>query len=63
MIQPRYAEVLLTYAEAKIGQNSSDQSAYDAINKVRQRGAANMHALPAGLTQEDYVLPFVTKEV
>ncbi len=33
----RYAEVLLTYAEAKIESNSIDQSVYDAINQVRQR--------------------------
>jgi uncharacterized membrane protein YgcG len=33
----RYAEVLLTYAEAKIEANQIDQSVYDAINKVRQR--------------------------
>jgi hypothetical protein len=33
----RYAEVLLTYAEAKIEAGQIDQSAYDAINKVRQR--------------------------
>ena len=33
----RYAEVLLTYAEAKIELNQIDQSVYDAINKVRAR--------------------------
>lgn len=33
----RYAEVLLTYAEAKIESNQIDQSVYDAINLVRQR--------------------------
>jgi starch-binding outer membrane protein, SusD/RagB family len=33
----RYAEVLLTYAEAKIESNQIDQSVYDAINQVRQR--------------------------
>src|SRR5690606_12698266 len=33
----RYAEVLLTYAEAKIELNQIDQSVYDAINKVRLR--------------------------
>ncbi|MFH6989431.1 RagB/SusD family nutrient uptake outer membrane protein [Flavobacterium collinsii] len=33
----RYAEVLLTYAEAKIELNQLDQSVYDAINKVRSR--------------------------
>ena len=33
----RYAEVLLTYAEAKIELNSLDQTVYDAINLVRNR--------------------------
>ena len=33
----RYAEVLLTYAEAKIELGEIDQSVYDAINAVRQR--------------------------
>ena len=33
----RYAEVLLTYAEAKIEANQIDQSVLDAINEVRSR--------------------------
>lgn len=33
----RYAEVLLTYAEAKIELNQIDESVYEAINKVRKR--------------------------
>ena len=33
----RYAEVLLTYAEAKIEQNQIDASVYEAINQVRHR--------------------------
>jgi hypothetical protein len=33
----RYAEVLLSYAEAKIELNQLDQSVYDAINAVRNR--------------------------
>ncbi len=33
----RYAEVLLTYAEAKIESNSIDQSVLDAINRIRAR--------------------------
>jgi hypothetical protein len=33
----RYAEVLLTYAEAKIESGAIDQSVYDAINTVRAR--------------------------
>lgn len=38
----RYAEVLLTYAEAKIESNQIDQSVYDAINEVRQREDVSM---------------------
>jgi len=42
----RYAEVLLTYAEAKIELNQLDQSVYDAINKVRNRaGMPNVDKL------------------
>jgi hypothetical protein len=33
----RYAEILLSYAEAKIEANQIDQSVYDALNKVRNR--------------------------
>lgn len=33
----RYAEILLTYAEAKIELNQIDQSVYDAIDEVRTR--------------------------
>ncbi|MDY9917608.1 MAG: RagB/SusD family nutrient uptake outer membrane protein [Proteiniphilum sp.] len=33
----RYAEVLLTYAEAKIELNELDESVYNAINQVRNR--------------------------
>ncbi|MEC5146373.1 Putative outer membrane starch-binding protein [Chitinophaga sp. 180180018-2] len=51
MILLRYAEVLLTYAEAKIELNQLDQSVYTAINTVRQRADVNMPALQPGLTQ------------
>ncbi|WP_104384396.1 RagB/SusD family nutrient uptake outer membrane protein [Sphingobacterium sp. HMA12] len=37
MILIRYAEILLTYAEAKIESASIDNSVYDAIDAVRQR--------------------------
>ncbi|MGO4288194.1 RagB/SusD family nutrient uptake outer membrane protein [Chitinophaga sp. RAB17] len=47
----RYAEVLLTYAEAKIELNQLDQTVYNAINAVRQRADVNMPVLPTGLTQ------------
>ncbi|MES1249356.1 MAG: RagB/SusD family nutrient uptake outer membrane protein [Chitinophaga rupis] len=48
----RYAEVLLTYAEAMIEQNNLDASVYDAINKVRQRGDVNMPPITTGQTQD-----------
>lgn len=37
IILMRYAEILLTYAEAKIELNEMDQTVYDAINKIRRR--------------------------
>jgi hypothetical protein len=37
MILIRYAEVLLTYAEAKIESGSIDATVYQAINQVRNR--------------------------
>jgi hypothetical protein len=37
IIVMRYAEILLTYAEAKIESNQIDASVYKAINDVRQR--------------------------
>ncbi|HTN38121.1 MAG TPA: RagB/SusD family nutrient uptake outer membrane protein [Arachidicoccus sp.] len=41
----RYAEVLLTYAEAKIELGQIDQSVIDAINKVRTRPSVTMPAV------------------
>lgn len=38
----RYAEVLLTYAEAKIQLGQIDESVYQAVNKVRKRPSVNM---------------------
>ena len=38
----RYAEVLLTYAEAKIKAGQIDASVYEVINKVRKRPSVNM---------------------
>lgn len=38
LILIRYAEVLLIYAEAKIEAGEIDESVYDAINQVRERG-------------------------
>lgn len=48
----RYAEVLLTYAEAKIELNELDDSVLDAINQLRRRPDVNMPAVEAGLTQQ-----------
>ena len=42
----RYAEVLLTYAEAKIEANQIDQSVFDALNLLRQRPSVNMPDIP-----------------
>ncbi|MBT1701899.1 RagB/SusD family nutrient uptake outer membrane protein [Chryseosolibacter indicus] len=53
IIQLRYAEVLLTYAEAKIEANDIDQSVADAINKVRQRGDVNLPEITLPIGQEE----------
>lgn len=53
VILMRYAEVLLTYAEAKIEMNSIDQSVYDALNAVRQRPTVDMPAILQGKSQEE----------
>lgn len=47
----RYAEVLLTYAEAKIELGQIDESVYNAINLVRQR--VNMPDITTGKTQDE----------
>lgn len=52
LIYIRYAEVLLTYAEAKIELNQIDASVLDAINQVRSRSDVDMPPVPAGLSQE-----------
>lgn len=49
----RYAEVLLTYAEAKIELNQIDASVLDAINKVRTRSDVGLPALASGLSQAE----------
>lgn len=46
----RYAEVLLSYAEAQNEAVGPDQSVYDAVNEVRER--AGIADLPAGLNQD-----------
>ncbi|MBX2923789.1 MAG: RagB/SusD family nutrient uptake outer membrane protein [Chitinophagaceae bacterium] len=47
----RYAEVLLSYAEARNEATGPDQSVYDAINAIRNR--SELPDLPAGLSQAD----------
>lgn len=49
----RYAEVLLTYAEARIELNQIDNSVYDAINAVRQRPDVNMPPVAPGKSQAE----------
>src|SRR5690625_380317 len=57
----RYAEVLLTYAEAKIMKDEIDDSVKDVINQIRERAGLDMeHAdvtLPKydAYTQEDWI--------
>lgn len=49
----RYAEVLLTYAEARNELIAApDSKVYDAVNKVRQRPSVDLPALPEGLTKD-----------
>lgn len=60
----RYAEILLGYAEAKTNLTSdgaivTDQSIYDAINKVRQRGS--IPDITIGLTKEE-LMKIIMKE-
>lgn len=47
----RFAEILLTYAEAKIEANNIDASVYEAINRVRER--VGMPVIGNGKTQEE----------
>ncbi len=49
----RYAEVLLTYAEAQNEANGPDASVYAAINAVRSRPSVNMPEVETGLTKEE----------
>lgn len=49
----RYAEVLLTYAEAQNEAVGPDQSVYDAINQLRRRPDIQMPDVPQGLSQDE----------
>lgn len=53
IIYIRYAEVLLSYAEAKIELNQIDQTVLDAINAVRQRPDVNMPPIQNIASQEE----------
>jgi len=54
VIQIRYAEILLIYAEAKNELGQLDQSVYDAINLVRTRPSVNMPAITTGKTMAEF---------
>ncbi|MGQ8338765.1 RagB/SusD family nutrient uptake outer membrane protein [Sunxiuqinia sp. A32] len=49
----RYAEVLLTYAEAKNEAEGPVESVYNALNQLRNRPTVNMPDFPAGLTKDE----------
>lgn len=54
IILQRYAEILLTYAEAKIELSEIDQSVYNAINEVRNgRDDVNMPDISTGQSQDE----------
>ncbi|MDR1403364.1 MAG: RagB/SusD family nutrient uptake outer membrane protein [Tannerellaceae bacterium] len=53
IILVRYAEVLLTYAEAMIEENKIDASVLSAINQVRRREDVMAPEITAGLSQSD----------
>jgi len=48
----RYADILLTYAEAQNELKGPDKSVYAAINQVRQRPSVELPPLPDGLSKE-----------
>ncbi|MFD1768724.1 RagB/SusD family nutrient uptake outer membrane protein [Sphingobacterium suaedae] len=51
IIQVRYAEVLLIYAEAMVEAGKIDNSVYEAINLVRQRPTVEMPPITVGKSQ------------
>ncbi|PRD48743.1 RagB/SusD family nutrient uptake outer membrane protein [Sphingobacterium haloxyli] len=53
IIQIRYAEVLLIYAEAMIELNRLDHTVYEALNAIRQRPTVNMPVISEGKTQRE----------
>ena len=54
VIQIRYAEILLIYAEAKNELGQLDQSVYEAINQVRARPSVNMPVITAGKATAEF---------
>jgi len=54
VIQIRYAEILLIYAEAKNELGQLDQSAYDAVNLIRNRQSVNMPSITAGKSTAEF---------
>lgn len=61
IILMRYAEILLIYAESKVELNQIDQSVYDAINLIRQRGDVDMPIITIGKNQSE-LLEIIRKE-
>ncbi len=51
LVEIRYAEVLLTYAEAQNEAVGPDESVYNALNQIRSR--VNMPLIEPGLTQDE----------
>ena len=49
----RYAEILLSYAEATNEFSGPTQEVYDAVQAIRRRAGLAPFELPAGLTKED----------
>ena len=49
----RYADVLLTYAEAQNEAVGADASVYNAVNRIRQRAGLVPYQIPAGKTKEE----------
>jgi hypothetical protein len=49
----RYAEILLSYAEAQNEAVGPDASVYKAINAIRTRSGTDLPVLPAGLSQAE----------
>lgn len=49
----RYAEVLLTYAEALNEAQGPVQAVYDALNLIRERPTVNMPDFPTGLSKDE----------